>query len=61
MKKEPSLLTILGISVCLLTALYLSKNITNKTTYQGCKIVSLTHFVNTKMLSTIKRIAISPV
>lgn len=36
MKKEPSLLTILGISVCLLTALYLSKNITNKTTYQGC-------------------------
>lgn len=36
MKKEPSLLTILGISVCLLAALYLSKNVTNKATYQGC-------------------------
>lgn len=36
MKKEPSLLTILGISVCLLTALYLSKNITDKTTYKSC-------------------------
>ena len=36
MNKEQSFLSVLGIGVCLLTALYLSKNITDKTTYKSC-------------------------